>query len=74
LDYPNKDKETYIIAVCSNSQEIELNNSILIDSQNTFMKKLKEENGSNTAKKSKKLLSFNIGKKKKIVISNEYNV
>lgn len=73
VEYPNKDKETYIIAACSNSQKIKLNNSILIDSKNAFMKKVKEKEMIEANKKQKKLFSFNISKKRKICIYKECN-
>lgn len=71
-EYPNINNETYIIAVCSNSKKIELQNSILIDSQNAFMKKLKEQKVVEAPVKQKKLFSFNISKKRKICIYKEY--
>ena len=74
FEYPNKDKETYIIAACSNIEEIKLKNSILVDTQNSFMRKLKEykKNIENAMLiKRKKILSFKIGKNRKIVIYKE---
>lgn len=75
--HPDKNNETYIIAVCSNNKAIELQNSVLIDSKNSFMKKLKEykKNIEKTMTiKRKKILSFKIWKKRKIVIYKEYDV